>query len=64
MLAESTAAAVTSSAAATAEAEPLTDARIKELIEWTESLLQDPDLTLDESKIQIILDSLKAELEN
>lgn len=64
MIAESTAAAVTSSAAATAEAEPLTDERIKELIEWTEDLLQDPELTLDETRIRIILDSLKAELEN
>jgi len=54
--------ALTSSSTATTEAEPLSAERIEELIDWTESLLKDEERTLDESKIQIILDSLKAEL--
>ncbi len=36
---------------------------IKALIAWTEDLLADPNLTLDESRVRIIIDSLKAELE-
>jgi len=55
--------ALTSSTTTTAEAEPLSAERIEELIDWTESLLEDEERTLDESKIQKILDSLKAELE-
>ena len=72
MLAESTVPAVplpalSYSSTATTEAEPLSTERIKELIDWTERLLETDDELKElvgEAEIQKILDSLKAELEN